>query len=688
MAANNNIQISDLDFDSIKTNLKTFLRGQNTFKDYDFEGSGLSVLLDLLAYNTHYNAYYLNMVGNEMFLDTAALRSSVVSHAKLLNYTPSSATAPLATINLVATNVSGTSLSLPKFTNFKSEAIDGVNYTFVTKDIYTVPVSGQTATFENVEILQGQPVSLSYTVDTATNPKQLFSIPDSQIDTATLVVQVQQSITNSTTSTYNLASGILELDGQSQVYFLQEGTSGLYEIYFGDGILGQNLIDGNIVNITYIVTNGSAASGANNFTLMDSIGGSVTVYPVTPANSGGDKESIDSIKFQAPKSYSAQGRAVSYEDYITAIQQNNLGFAIQSVNVWGGEDNIPPAYGQVFISIKPKNSYALTDSQKQLLLNDVIKPISVVTVSPTILDPDYTYLKITTDVVYDQKQTTLTSSQIQSTVSAAIRNYADTNLNTFNSTFSLSDLAIAIKLANPSIITSDVKVQVQKKFYPTLGVPKQYILNYGVELYRSLFEAGITSTPTMQYFTSGSDITLIPEVYIEEIPFAASGISSISILNPGFNYTETPTVQILGDGTGASAHAVVKNGYISNIVVDNSGNNYTQAIVNIINSPTDKSGTNGSAFATLQGQYGSLRTYYYNSVNNVKTILDNSIATVDYYNGTITFNNFKPFDINNDLGQLTLTANPSSTIISSSTNRIVTVDPYDPNSITVNVTSK
>jgi len=688
MTANNNIQISDLDFDSIKNNLKTFLRGQNTFKDYDFEGSGLSVLLDLLAYNTHYNAYYLNMVGNEMFLDTAALRSSVVSHAKLLNYTPSSATAPLATINLVVTGVSGTSLSLPKFTNFKSEAIDGVNYTFVTKDIYTMPAPGGTAFFENVEILQGQPVSLSYTVDTATNAKQLFSLPDIEIDTSTLVVQVQQSITNGTISTYNLASSVLELTGTDQVFFLQEGSKGLYEIYFGDGILGKSLIDGNIVSVSYLVTNGSASTGANNFTLMDNIGGTVTVNPVTPANSGGNKESIDSIKYQAPKSYSSQGRAVSFEDYITAIQQNGLGFAIQSVNVWGGEENNPPAYGQVFISIKPTNSYTLTNSQKQLLLRDVIRPISVVTVSPTILDPDYTYLKITADVVYNQGQTTLTANQIQSAVISAIQNYSAVNLNTFNSTFSLSDLSIAIKLANASIIASNIDIQVQKKFYPVLGVPKQYVLNYGIPLDRSLFQAGITSSPTMKYYSSGGGINLISEVYLEEIPFATSGLSSISVLNPGFNYTETPTVKILGDGTGATAHAVVKNGYISRIVVDNAGDNYTQAIVSIVNSPTDKSGTNGSAFATLQGQYGALRSYYYNPTTNVKTILNNSIAVVDYYNGIITFNNLNPFDVNSDLGQLTITANPSSTILSSSTNRIVTVDPFDSSSITVNVTAK
>jgi hypothetical protein len=687
MAANNNIQISELDFDSIKSNLKTFLRGQNKFKDYDFEGSGLAVLLDLLAYNTHYNAYYLNMVANEMFLDTAALRSSVVSHAKLMNYTPKSATAPLATINMVATQQTGTSLSLPKFTKFKSEAVDGTNYTFVTKDIYTVPVFSGVATFNDVDIIQGEPVSLSFTVDTATNSKQLFSLPDANIDTSTLTVQVQQSITNGTISTYNLADKISELNGSSKVYFLQEGFNGLYEIYFGDNILGKQLTDGNIVSVTYLVTSGSNSSGANNFTLMDTIGGITTIYPVTPASAGGEKESINSIKFQAPKAYSAQGRAVSYEDYITAIQQNKLGFDIQSVSVWGGEDNDPPAYGQVFISIKPTNGFTLTDSQKSLLINDVIKPMSVVTVSPIVLNPDYNYLKIKADVVYDQKQTNLTASQIQASVASAINRYSEENLNTFNSSFSLADLSIYIKSANPSIISTNVDIQVQKKFYPTLSVPKQYILNFGLPLKRALFEAGITSSPTIQYYTSGSNITLIPEVYIEEIPFGASGVDYINVLNPGFGYTQTPTIQILGDGTGATAHAVIKNGYLSKVVVDNAGNNYTQVITNVINAPTDTTGTNASVYASIQGRYGNLRSYYYGQ-NNVKTILNNSVATIDYQSGIITFNDFSPYDINNELGQLTITANPTSTIINSSTNRIVTVDPYDPNSITVNVIAK
>jgi hypothetical protein len=686
MAANSNIQITELDFDSIKNNLKTFLRSQDKFKDYDFEGSGLSVLMDLLAYNTHYNAYYLNMVANEMFLDTAVLRSSVVSHAKLLNYTPRSASAPSATVNVVSTGVNSASLSIPKFTKFQSEAVDGVNYTFITDDIYTTSVVNGTAIFNDVKIVQGEPISLTFTVDLSSNPKQLFVLPDTNIDTSSLLVQVQQSATNNEISTFNLEKDVSKIGADSKVYFLQEGLNGQYEIYFGDDVIGQKLVDGNLVLVSYIVTSGSASTGANNFVLLDNIGGNSIVNPISPASTGGEKESIDSIKFQAPKAYSSQGRAVSFDDYITAVQQNNLGYAIDSVSVWGGEDNDPPAYGQVFISIKPADSLTLTDSQKKRLVDDVIRPISVVTVKPTMVDPDYVFIKVTADVVYDQKRTNLTASQIQDAVRAAIEQFATSTLDTFNSTFSYSDLTIAIQNANPAIIANNCKINLQKKFFPILGVPRQYVLKYGAPLQRSVFEAGITSQPTMQYFTTGSDIRLITDVYIEEIPFATSGIESISVLNPGFNYTQTPEVVITGDGSGATARAVIKNGYISEIIVDNPGNNYTQAIATIVNADGDVSGTNGSAFVNLQGRYGSLRTYYFN--NNIKTILDSNIGTIDYQEGVITLNNFSPFDINDPLGQLTLTANPKSTIISSSQNRLITIDTIDPNAITVNVTAR
>ena len=686
-ASNSNIQISNVDFDSIKNNLRTFLQGQSTFKDYDFEGSGLAVLLDLMAYNTHYNSYYLNMVANEMFMDTAALRSSVVSHAKLLNYTPHSATAPSAVINIKANEVKDASVSIPTFTKFSSEAIDGTNYTFVTKNTYTQPVINGTASFDNVEIIQGEPIALTYVVNVSTNPKQIFEISDPNIDVATLTVRVQKSVSDSTLSTYNLADDILLLNGNSEVYFLQEGLNGNYQIYFGDNILGKYLDDGNVILIDYISTSGSMAAGANNFVLLDVVGSSNTViYPMSAASAGGAKETIESIKFQAPKSYSAQNRAVSFEDYISTVQQNKLGFAIDSVNVWGGEDNSPPAYGQVFISVKPKGGYYLTDNQKNRLRDEVIKPVSVVTVQPTVLDPDYTYLKITSNVLYDQKKTTLTASQMQSAIIASIQSFADASLNSFNSTFSSSDLTNAIQSTSSSIISNDSVIKVQKKFYPTIGVSKQYVLNYGIPLNRSVFETGITSNPSLQYYTTGANITLLNDVYLEETPFPTSGIDSINILNPGYNYTQVPTIQILGDGNGATAHAIVKNGYISKIVVDAPGNNYTQVIVKIINASGDTSGTNGSAYAQLQGRYGAIRSYYYE--NNIKTILNNSLGIVDYQTGIVTLNNFVPADVNEALGQFTLTANPLSTVISSSQNRIITVDPFDSTAITVNVTAK
>ncbi len=688
MAANNNIQITDLDFDTIKSNLKTFLRSQDKFKDYDFEGSSLSVLLDILAYNTHYNSYYLNMIANEMFLDTALIRSSVTSHAKLLNYTPKSSNAPSATVNLVVNNLFNTaSLTLPKFTRFSSEPIDNVNYTFITKDVKTVNVTANTATFTGLEIIQGEPISIAFTYVSLSNPKAIFTIPDSNIDTSTLVVQVQESSINTTLTNYTRGENVLNVNEKSTVYFLQEGIDGNYQIYFGDGILGKKLTDGNIVRISYVVTNGTASLGANNFSLLDTIGGVPTVFPLTGATNGSDKETIDSIKYTAPKAYSAQGRAVTVEDYISVLQNNNIGLTFDSVNVWGGVDYATPAFGQVFISLKPSGAYNITETQKQRLINDVLKPVSVVTVTPTIIDPDYTYVKVTTDVVYDQKRTNLSSSEIQENVKNAVRNFSESSLNTFNSLFDMSDLSSAIKDVDSSIIATQVDVKVQKKFYPVLGTHKNYILNYGVALERGVFTAGITSYPTIKYYTDNGELTLINDVYLEEVPFPTSGVESINILNIGINYTENPIVTITGDGEGATATASVVNGSLSKITVTNSGNNYTQAIVTIQNTPTDTTGNSGTAFATLKGQFGRLRSYYYDS-NNKKTILNENIATVDYFNGIITFINFNPFDINDPLGQLTLTATPETTIIESTKNRIVSIDEFDPQAVVVNVTAK
>jgi hypothetical protein len=686
-SSNTNIQVADLDFNSIKSNFITYLQSQDTFKDYNFEGSALSTLLDVLAYNTQYNSYYLNMVANEMFLDSALQRSSVVSQAKVLDYTPKSAIAPSAFIKFTGNGMTANTLTVPKFTSFLSEAINGVNYNFVTTDTVTVPVTAGTGVIDSLEIKQGIPTTYTFTVNSTTNPNYTFELPDANVDTTSIQVLVQQSSSNTNYEIYQPAENYLQLDSTSKVYFLQEAINGNYQLIFGNGVLGKKLADNNLVVVSYVITEGTAAAGANNFVLMSSVPnlGSVVINPIVKASTGGSKESIDSIKFQAPKSYAAQGRAVTKEDYITLIQQNKLGISFDAVNTWGGEQNDPPVYGQVFVALKPTGGYSLTETQKQRLISDVIKPISVMTVEPTIVDPDYTYVQITTNVLYDAKKTNLTANGISNAVSTAISNFARTTLNTFNSTFSVSDLIRTIQNSNQSIITNEVTVQLQKKFYPNLSNATNYKFYFNVPIKKGTFLSGINTSPAIQY-SDGTNI--VDGVFLEEIPAATQGVESVSILNPGYGYQTSPTITINGDGTGATAEAVINNiGSITAINITNSGNNYTTAYATITPAKNDTTGQLGAAVVNLQGRYGTLRLYRIDGVNG-KVIVNSNIGTVDYTNGVITLTGFNPYQVDNDLGQLTLSVNPTTTIVSSTYNRIVTVDPYDSNAIIVNVTAK
>ena len=690
-AANSNIQLTQLDFADIKASIINYLKSQDTFKDYNFSGSGLSHLIDILAYNTQYNAYYLNMVANEMFLDTALQRESVVSHAKLLGYVPKSATAPTATINLVVGNTVDSSLTLPIYTNFVSQAIDGVNYNFVAVDSHTENVTDGVANFSDIILKQGTVVNYSFAVDIAANPATIFEIPDSNIDTSTLKVYVQNSSIDTTTYNYNLAENFLTVSDTSLVYYLQEGINGNYEIYFGDGVLGKKLTDGNIVRVSYVSTEGTSATGANSFVLLDSVYGfaNTTIYPVLSASNGTTKEPIDSIKYTAPKTYSAQGRAVSKEDYISIIQNNKLGITFSSVSVWGGQENNPPSYGVVYISLKPTGSYLLTEIQKQKLIEDVIKPISVLTVEPTIIDPDYTYIKFFANILYDAKNTNLTSNQIKEQVTNSIRNYSATVLDTFNATLSLSDYNNIIRNTNRSIVSNELAIKIQKKFLPSLVSPKTYTLSFGTPLMRGILNSGISSYPSMSFRDPVNATNIISGVFLEELPISTGGVESISILNPGFGYQFAPKVEILGDGTGATAEATIDlNGRISKITVTNKGSGYTSSVIKITNQSGDTSGQLGAATATLEGRYGTLRSYYYTANNTVKTIFNSNAGTIDYYSGTITLNSFNPYSIDDPLSQLTITATPDTTIIQSTYNKIITLDPYDPTAVQVTVSTK
>jgi hypothetical protein len=690
--SNSNFQLAGTDFEQIKGNLITYLKGQNILTDANYTGSALSILLDILAYNTYYNATYLNLIGSELFLDSAIKRSSVVSKAKELGYVPASATSAQAIIDLSITGLQSTTFVLPKYSRFISGQVNNKTYTFITTQQYsTIVDSNGNGTISDITIYEGEPVTYNFTYIAASNPNSTFNIPDVSVDIDSLIVGVQQSSVSSNTTIFTKATNYLNLDSTSTVYFIQEASDGTYDIYFGDGILGTQLIDGNIVSVTYISTSGSAGNGIQNFKLVNVPTATftrITANTTQIAFSGGDKESIDSIKFQAPKAYASQNRAVTKDDYINLIQKNSLQLKFDAVNVWGGEENSPPVYGQVFVCLKPKGAYTLTDTQKTRLINDVIKPISVMTVEPTIIDPDYTYVKLDVNVVYNQSKTVLAPSDINALVVNAINNYANTNLNTFNSIFSSSDLINQIQNVDQSIIANELSVQLQKKIYPNLTTPSTYNFYYGVPLAKGMFQSGVSSSPAVQFRNPLNLAEIIDGIYVEEIPSSTGGIESISLINAGYSYQYTPTVAILGDGTGATAEAIINNnGTINSINVLTSGNNYTSAIVTITPASGDVTGTGAAAIPILQGQYGTLRTYYNNNAQ-VKTIFNPNAGTIDYVNGIITLNSFGPIDVDNPLGQLAITANPKTTIISSSMNRIITIDPFDPNAITVTVTAK
>ena len=474
------LNISQLDFDNIKANLKRFLSNQSQFKDYDFEGSGMSVLLDLLAYNTHYLSYNANILANEMFIDTADLRNSIVSLAKALGYTPNSPRASNADINVVVNGATGTSLTMNAGTQFTT-SVDGVNYNFVTTSSNTItPVDG-VYTFSNLNIYEGTYVTYQYTADNS-DVDQRFLIQSANADTSTLTVQVQNSAGDTTVNTYTKATSITQLDSTSRVYFLQEAEDGKFEIYFGDGVIGKALDDGNIIILKYVVTNKTAANGASSFSLSGNIGGfsDVSITVNSNAANGAEAQSNESIKFNAPKSYAAQDRAVTIEDYKSKVRE--LYANTKSVSAWGGEDAETPFYGRVYISINPTSGSTLTDTTKNSIVTE-LKKYSVASVTPVIIDPETTSLLLTSTVRYNEKATTKTAETLKTDVTNALTNYNDNTLNQFDSIFRYSKVLELIDDADSSILSNITTLRIRKPFTPTLGSSTNYTVYFSNPLY-------------------------------------------------------------------------------------------------------------------------------------------------------------------------------------------------------------
>ena len=473
------LQVTELDFDDIKSNLKTYMKNQTEFTDYNFEGSALSTLIDLLAYNTHYLGMNANMAVNEAFLDTATLRSSVVSHAKTLGYTPRSARAPVAYLNVTLNNSTLTSATIAKGTKFTTQ-VDGTTYSFVCNATQTItPVNG-VLRFNNLPVYEGTLVTAKYTVDSS-NIEKKYMMTDNRGDTTTLKVSVQNSAADLTTTTYNLATDITQVTATSNVYFLQEVDDGKYEVYFGDDVVGTKPNDGNIIILEYVVTNKEKSNGAKTFSGTSVAGETnITIATVSASSGGSEPETIQSIKYNAPLDYASQGRAVTTEDYKVIIPKV---FAdTKAVQVWGGEDNNPPIYGQVFVSIKTTSGINLTQAQKDVITTSLDK-YNIASVRPTIIDPEITKIKLNTTFKYNANATTKSGTELETLVRSTLNNYNTSDLEKFDGIFRFSKMSRLIDDTDVAILSNISTVRIQKTITPQLNTLQKYTVDYANPLY-------------------------------------------------------------------------------------------------------------------------------------------------------------------------------------------------------------
>jgi uncharacterized protein YqfB (UPF0267 family) len=480
---NKSISVSELDFDLIKANIKNYLKGQTEFQDYDFEGSGMSVLLDVLAYNTHYNALYTNLAVNEMFLDSARKRNSVVSIAKMLGYVPNSATAPKAVVNITVSNPTDNppTLTLPEKTSFTT-SVDGRTYSFYNLDAKTItPTSNGVYVFENVFIYEGTPLSFSYEARDETR----YILPNKNVDLSKLRIRALEDPILGKYFSYAFAENLTEVNSDTRVYYIKEIDDELFEVEFGDGVLGKKPATGSKVILDYFITNKTVANKARTFNYNgdNTFGGVITVTTIEPAADGAEPENIDSIKYNAPKSFAAQNRAVTSEDYRSVIQK--IYPNIDSISVWGGETNVPPIYGKVFIAIKPTSGEFLTPLTK-LTIQNSLKSRNTVSITPEVVDPFYLYVDVNTTVYYDVNATTNDSNTISAIVRNAIDEYNETELGKFDGVFRFSKLGRIIDAAEPSILSNITSITLRRDVIPAFNRSSRYVVRLDNPIFREL----------------------------------------------------------------------------------------------------------------------------------------------------------------------------------------------------------
>lgn len=518
-------RFTELDFEGIKSNLKTYLQSQSTYDDYDFEASGLSVLIDLLAYNTQYNAFLAHMTANEAFLDSAVSRSSVASIAKTMGYTARSARAARATIDLNI--IPPSSYTNGSFTLSKRKAftttIDGKTFKFFPIKDYTATKTTENGTdgfyFDGVIIAEGSFVDNSEIVNTG-NESGPVIMANPDVDTTTVTVKVQDSITDTDTNTFTFSDNILDVTSTSKVFYIEEAVNGNYEVRFGDGVLGQKLNVGNIVRLEYLATQGAAANGANTFTAPSNLTGTgeTVTLTVTAASAGGAaQETVDSIRFNAPRFNATKNRAITTNDYQALILASNSN--VKSVAVWGGEDNDPPIYGKVFVSLQPKDGVIISQDEKDNLKRETIQPRQPVAIQTEFVDPEYTYLGVTATVTYDPKKTSSSEGTLKGLVDTEIESYFDNELNALDKSFFYSILTSRVVALSNSFVAVNLELRLTKRNKVTTGKSLKYEMQFNNKLQpRSVSSNFFTATINKADY----------EVYVEDVPDA-------SVVAPSYN---------------------------------------------------------------------------------------------------------------------------------------------------------
>jgi hypothetical protein len=610
--ANSSIVLTQLDFDSYKDSLKTFLKSQDRFKDYDFDGSNLSVLLDVLSYNTYQNAFYLNMISNEMFLDSAKLRDSVISHAKELNYLPRSFRSSSAVIKLVITSadVAKRSIVIPKGTSFTSR-VDDFTYNFSTTENYVITnrtPSGSNFVYESdaIRVYEGNYLSDTYTVnyDRPLN----YKISNKRVDLESLLVTVFED-NGTTVQTYKRATSLFGHDGNSKVFFLQPGIGDTYEVVFGDGVVGRKPKNNSVCIIEYRTCNGELPNGAFKFINTARIDNepNVVIETITAATDGAVAEDLNSIKYNAPRAFTTQERAVTSEDYENLLKANFP--EINAVVAYGGEDASPPQYGRIFLSIDLQEVDGLPKI-KEAEYKRFLRSRSSVAIEPLFVSPDYTYVYVNTNIKYNINLTGLNPEDIRTNVIDSILNHASTNLNNFGRTLRYSRFIRDIDAAETSIISNETEVELVKYLTPVLSTT-------------------VTSTPTS---TSGSLVSL-----------ATSGVVS-----SGQNVTIDFKNPLRNDVPGKGAEHLIGD-------------------IHVVSSSTFT--YNGLANCRLEDNGDGIMRIINTSGTQHRTILD--IGTVDYDTGIVRINNF---NITNYTGtSLKIYAKPRTLDITSSQNVILNI---------------